>query len=495
MSDVLYVTGRKASQRLSDIVGGENVYTCDVPVAAFINLASLADELAKAAVNASLIVVPGSVKGDVSVISDKTGVKCVKGPRNIGNLKLFMEYVDKKSFSPIHPAEEALLEDIQLENESVLLEGRNPADPTLVIGSKKKVLLGGISHVIAEIADAPRLSRKELFERAHYYLDSGASIIDVGLIAGEDNSDSIPGMIGALKEVVDEPISVDSMKESEILAAVDSGVDLVLSLDEASIGLSHSIDVPAVILPRKKDGLIPKKVSERVSLLEGLISKADCPAIADPLLNPLGLGFTWSIADYLKFRGKNPDTPVLFGAGNVTELADADSPGMNMVLAGLASELDADLLFTTEASVKTSGCVAELARACEMMYVAKVRGQAPKDLGFNLLRLKDKRLQTTYFDESLAEAEKVKVKTVSPGKLDDSYFKIFITKDSINAVFIENDNLKTQFTGTSAINICNEITFRGLASGSHAAYLGRELAKAEIAFKLGKNYVQDADLF
>jgi len=35
----------------------------------------------------------------------------------------------------------------------------------------------------------------------------------------------------------------------------------------------------------------------------------------------------------------------------------------------------------------------------------------------------------------------------------------------------------------------------GLVSrADHAAYLGRELMKAEIAAKLGKNYVQDEDL-
>ncbi len=49
--------------------------------------------------------------------------------------------------------------------------------------------------------------------------------------------------------------------------------------------------------------------------------------IADPVLSPVGHGAVNAICRYRKFREWYPDMPVFFGAGNVTELMDADSIG------------------------------------------------------------------------------------------------------------------------------------------------------------------------
>jgi len=47
-------------------------------------------------------------------------------------------------------------------------------------------------------------------------------------------------------------------------------------------------------------------------------------------------------------------------------------------------------------------------------------------------------------------------------------------------------------TGTSAEKLCHTIISRDLVSDlRHAAYLGRELAKAEMCLKSGKKYIQD----
>ena len=52
------------------------------------------------------------------------------------------------------------------------------------------------------------------------------------------------------------------------------------------------------------------------------------------------------------------------------------------------------------------------------------------------------------------------------------------------------------FAGVDAESVLAEVLGRGLVSRlDHAAYLGRELAKAEAALKSGKGYVQDAELF
>ena len=65
--------------------------------------------------------------------------------------------------------------------------------------------------------------------------------------------------------------------------------------------------------------------------------------------------------------------------------------GVNALLAGIAMELGASVLFTPEESGKTIGSVKELAISSDMMFLAKNRGSIPKDLGINLVLFKDKR--------------------------------------------------------------------------------------------------------
>lgn len=55
--------------------------------------------------------------------------------------------------------------------------------------------------------------------------------------------------------------------------------------------------------------------------------------------------------------------------------------------------------------------------------------------------------------------------------------------------------VKDKFSGLTAKGLCDTILRKGLVEdASHAAYLGRELAKAEVAFKRGLTYVQDKSL-
>ncbi len=91
------------------------------------------------------------------------------------------------------------------------------------------------------------------------------------------------------------------------------------------------------------------------------------------------------------FAKRNPEVPLLMGVGNVVELMGADSVGVNALLAGVASEIGASILLTTERSVKAEGSVKELATASKMMFIAKKRNSVPKDLGLDLLMLKSKR--------------------------------------------------------------------------------------------------------
>ena len=92
----------------------------------------------------------------------------------------------------------------------------------------------------------------------------------------------------------------------------------------------------------------------------------------------------------------------------MAELIDADSPGVNALLAGMAMEVKASVIFTSEHSDKTRGSVREMRRATEMMVLAAERPY-PKDLGIDLLILKEKRRRR---EPPLEYCEEVRAETM-----------------------------------------------------------------------------------
>jgi dihydropteroate synthase-like protein len=204
--------------------------------------------------------------------------------------------------------------------------------------------------------------------------------------------------------------------------------------------------------------------------------------IADPLLQPVGSGFTGSLG-----RFRKSGCPVFFGAGNVVELFDADSIGLNALLAGIAAEVGASVIFTSEHSDKTQGSVREMRRAAEMMVLAKDR-QYPKDLGIDLLVLKEKRRRR----EPPLEYDTSQQARSMPDEIEydpKGNFRIGIEGDRIVAV-IHGKAIKG--------NRWQDVLFTLLSQGDislldHAGYLGRELYKAELAIRFGRSFEQDGE--
>ena len=500
---ILLVTGRNAADAVKGIAKTltppARVLVASVDVASFLTPGLILSSLNGAEKCVSLIIVPGTVAGDVSLISEKTGVLCVKGPRSVYDLPIVLEkyLAGKIELSSVEPADAILGKRSMSEAGRELKKayGR-PAEYAQKIGKKKPVYLpAGMGRVVAEINDAPLLSNEELAKKAAYFCACGASIIDIGMLPSGGNAKRIAGIVDTVRSVVDVPLSIDSLDTREILAAADAGIDLILSVDSCNRHVLDSIDVPAVVIPRDVRGKVPTKAEERVFLIERIISEAGSKKlIADLILNPVSSGYSESLKAYMLFRERNPKTPMMLGAGNVTELLDADSIGANALLAGFASEQGIDLLFSAEASPKTRGCVRELSTAAEMMYLAKKRMVAPKDLGIDLLVLKDKKKRSER-DICSVGVPVVRARKTKEGALEDSFFKIYVD-ECLNAVYYKGDKPLLRITGRSAAEVYNEILARGLTKDpSHAAYLGRELSKAENALRLAKEYVQDQDLF
>ena len=504
MKKILLVTGKSASEMLEKYARQSKtpheIHVCKTDIAALISAELIIKKLSGRNLSEiSTIIVPGQMKGDVSVITEKLSIPCFKGPSHVADVPLVLDMIPKIKLSPVKSANSVLEDEIKKRADNAIKKAYKSESFRMKIGG---VPIGiGITQVLAEIADAPMLSDNEIRKKANHYKNSGAKIIDTGMMSHETGSDRIREIIALVKSA-GLPVSIDTTNEKEILAGVDAGVDLIMSLDETNYEIAGSIDVPAVVIPRTEKG-IPKNIDDRVNLVEKLISKIgnlnnnlENRLIADTILDPLNFNFTQSVVGYYEFRKRNPRVPVLMGVGNVVEMLDADSVGVNALLMGIASELDIDLAFTTEYSVKTKGSVRELVRASEMMYLAKTKKQTPKDLGINLLILKDKRKVRDILPEVDENFKFIKVRKTPIKQLEEGCFRIYLDKGKIHVIYYLDD-IRVGFTGTDAKDLYKAIANHPdiKISTEHAAYLGKETGKAETALKLNKNYIQDTELF
>jgi len=505
MKKILLITGKTASEitkkyaKLSKTPS--EIHICNTDVAALISRELIVKELAgKNLNNISTIIVPGQLKGDVTIISDKLGIPCFKGPTQIADLPLVLDLLPGVTLSTKKSANSILESEITRRAKHDIERAYMPDKYSMKIGDVK--IGRGITQVVAEIADAPMLTCDEILKKAIYYKNSGAKIIDIGMMSNETGLEKVDEMVNIVKSA-GVPVSIDTVCEKEILAAVDAGVDMIMSYDETNCEIAGSIDIPAVVIPRDKSG-IPKNICDRVNLVEKLIGKIKNlnnnygnKLIADTILDPLNFNFTESVIGYHKFRKRNPKIPVLMGAGNVVELLDADSVGVNALLMGIASELEIELAFTTEYSAKTIGSVRELVTAAEMMYLAKIKNQPPKDMGIDLLILKDKRGAEDVLPEYDENFKFIEVKKTPIRQIEEGCFRIYLDGGKINVIYYLAEKPLTGFRGTGVKDLYKTIVNHpGIKIGSeHAAYLGKELGKAQTALKLGKNYIQDAELF
>ncbi|MEM2099185.1 MAG: dihydropteroate synthase-like protein [Candidatus Bathyarchaeia archaeon] len=516
---VLLVTGLLAEESVKFFAKNSNVETevlvLKVPVAALLTPAYIADSLKeKGKLDFDLILVPGLIRGDAAIIADATGIPTFKGPKYAADLPTVLDMIEQTQLSTVVPACDILCEKLQQKALQELAEDEKNSDALL--RKRWNILIGNLPigrdfpmRVLAEIVDAPLLSTDEIQRLAKRYVQAGADMIDVGMIAGESRPMDARRAINAVKSVVNTPVSIDTFNHEEIREAVAAGADLVLSVDAGNMEdvAPFVFDVPVVVVPtNQRRGYFPTIIEERVSFLEENIKRARelgiAKLIGDLVLEPMDI--SGSIVSFREFAGRNPDIPLLIGVGNVTELMDADSVGVNALLARLAAEVGVSILLTTEKSSKTQGSIKELAVAAKMMHLAKKRGTVPQDLHLDLLVLKNKSLRSETYNRSIEKETKVIIaaEKQEPTTLDPKgNFKITVDHVDQNIVVMHFSSFETEkpaiiIKGNKAEALIAKLAEMELVTRlDHAAYLGSELMKAEIALKTGKDYVQDEALF
>jgi dihydropteroate synthase-like protein len=417
------------------------------------------------------VIVSGMSTASFEQVERDTGVPVYRGPRHAADLSLILPLIGKISLSKTVPADDFLASQRAQEAIARVEATEREAECDFII---RGVKIGGRSRmkVLAEIMDAHRCDT--IRERVGQFFESGADIVDLGF--GFDATPDDVARVFRELDGIDQPLAADTQNPALIRAALVRA-DIILSLHDENIPLVGravaEAGAAAVIVPGTST------LSKNIALAKR--ERIRC-IIADPLLQPVGSGLVASLKNFRK--GSHP---LFFGAGNVTELIDADSPGVNALLAGMAMEAGAAVIFTSEHSDKTNGSVREMRRATEMMVLARGRPY-PKDLGIDLLFLKEKRRRR----EPPLEYETVTSARSMPEEIEydpKGNFRIGIEGNRIVAVIRGKAVQGTRWQG-----VLHSILSQGDGSLlDHAGYLGRELYKAELAIRYGRSFEQDGE--
>jgi dihydropteroate synthase len=329
-------------------------------------------------------------------------------------------------------------------------------------------------EILAEINHAPRYDLKSLIAAAKELQKAGADVIDIGC-----DPNSRWTLVGdAIKALRDEGLrlSIDSFDPWEVQQACESGAELVLSV--------NSSNIDAVMDWGKEVVLIP----DRVGTLEGLESNMEILYRnnslfrVDPILEPLGCGFAASLERYQTARRLWPDVRMLMGIGNITELTDCDSAGINVILLGICEELKISSVLTTQVINWTSSSVIECDLARRLVHYAQFNGIPPKHIEPKLVTLRDPKLNR--FSGQVLEQLATTIR--------DNNYRIFAQEGEIHIV---SANLHLQHSDPYELmeKLMQQPQVNNI-DPSHAFYLGFEMSKAHTALTLNKQYEQDEAL-
>lgn len=325
------------------------------------------------------------------------------------------------------------------------------------------------TKIFAEIVDAPNIDVDAIVQRALYYQANGADVIDIGCLPGTP----FPHLTDAVQALKQQGflVSVDSLDNHDLLAGAKAGADYLLSLTEDSLWLAEEVASTPILIPSRHGDL-----TSLDKAIEQLTAK-NRPFIVDPILDPIHFGFTDSIVRNHQFRQRYPEVEMMLGVGNITELTHADTSGINALLLGICSELNINHILATEVSQHACRAIREADKARRIMFAAKQNNSLPKHIAADLLTVHD----TAPFPYQREEIEAIQ------REIKDPSYRIQTSPGGLH-VF----NRDGMHTATDPFDLYPKLGVEN--DGGHAFYLGVELARAEIAWQLGKRFTQDQKL-
>lgn len=432
---ILFLTGHLAAGRLRKVLAEmpDADFTWEtrdigIQVAALMTAELIRRRLPRDAIAADRIVVPGHCAGDLAALSGELGVPIERGPEDLHDL-------------PMHFGQESGT--IELDRHDV--------------------------RIFAEIVDAPLLAIDEILARARDFAGEGADVIDLGCLPATPFS-RLEEAVAAL-HAAGYLVSVDSADAAELRRAGRAGADFILSLDETTLDLAIEMSAVPVLVPAKPGDL------DSLCRAADALERAGRPFIVDSILDPIPFGLAASLGRYAELRRRLPTVRILMGIGNLTELVEADTAGINAILFGVIAELGITDVLAVRKSSHCRTAIREADRARRIMHAAKELGRLPVGIDPGLACLRDRKP----FAASAGEIAE------TAGAVRDANFRIEVATDGIHLY-----NRDGHHVARDAFALYPKLGVE--TDGAHAFYLGAELMKAQIAFELGKRYVQDEDL-
>lgn len=431
----LFVTGRLAEPALRAVLADlaprlgfePAVAVLPISVAALMTPKWVARHL-EVSEEVDRVILPGHCRGDLNPLQERVGVPIELGPEDLRDL-------------PRH------------------LAGEDRTRP------------GYGAHdleILAEINHAPTLALDHILATADRYRRDGADVIDLGCDPG-DRWEGVGRAVSALK-AQGHRVSVDSFNPDEVADAVAAGAELVLSVNASNRERAVAWGVEVVAIPDEPHSLAGLRETSDFLDAHGVRHRLD------PVLDPIGFGFAASVGRYLEVRAAFPDRPVLMGVGNLTELTDVDSAGVNALLVGFCQEAGIRSVLTTEVINWARTSVREIDLARRLMHYAVTHRLPPKRLDPGLVALRDPKL-VRFGPDALEELA---------GRIRDPNWRLFAEDGQVHAI-----NNQGHLSDADPFLLFERM---GVTDPSHAFYLGFEMAKALTALTLGKNYRQDQAL-
>jgi dihydropteroate synthase-like protein len=436
--DLLFVTGKLAEKSLDKMLRHiqansktpqfkYRIEQIGVSVAALMTPELIAKRL-KHVGSANKMILPGLCQGDLSLLHRQYGIPAERGPNDLKDLP---QYFGQQGMTP------------DLSQHSV--------------------------EIFAEIVDAPDLSLDAILAKAEYYKAQGANVIDLGCLPNRPFNHLVEAI--QLLKSNGFKVSVDSIQADELLLAGNAGADYLLSLSEKTLWIADEVAATPILIPTK-----PGNMASLYRAIDYCLKK-NKSFIADAILDPIHFGLSDSIVRYHKLRRKYPDIAIMMGVGNLTELTDADTTGINAILFGLISEMNINAVLATSVSPHAVNAIAEADAARRIMYRAKQDNRLPRGYGNRLLGLHDRKP----FPYGASEIDDI------ASQIKDLNFRIMLSDAGVHVFNREGHQVAIDpFVFYARLGVEQD--------ASHAFYLGVELGRAQIAWQLKKRYVQDEEL-
>lgn len=431
---ILFLTGHLALKSLHRVLDdmqplpfAPSVLDIGINVAGLMT-ADLIRRRLPAPVDADRIVVPGRCRGDLDALAQHYGIPVQRGPEELKDL-------------PQHFGRKAKVADL----------------------TRHDVM------IFAEIVDAPRVDVAAVLARAQRYRRDGADVIDLGCLPDTD----FPHLEDCVRALKSDGfrVSIDSLHTEDLLRGARAGADFLLSLREDTLWVADEVDAVPVLIPNT-----PGDLDSLRRAVDRMRARGK-PFFADPILEPIHFGLTASIVRYHELRRTHPDIPLMMGVGNLTELTDADTSGINALLMGIISELRVGAILATEVSPHARRAVREADWARRIMFAAREDNSLPRDYSGALMTTHARRP----FPDTPQEIADV------AATVRDGNFRIQVAEDGVHIY-----NRAGHHVAGDPFDLYPQLGVE--ADGGHAFYLGVELARAQIAWQLGKRYAQDEEL-